>query len=75
MYNFQNQSAKRDLSAGQHFVAPVLRKKLNVSHLEGTVSGSSSAQSSPSTQVYSTSSSTQGSPKLYQDYGRKPTNV
>ncbi|XP_001600724.2 CSC1-like protein 2 isoform X2 [Nasonia vitripennis] len=42
----KSQSSKRDLSAGQHFVAPVLRKKLNVGSPEETVSGSTSVQSS-----------------------------
>ncbi|XP_058804912.1 calcium permeable stress-gated cation channel 1 [Phymastichus coffea] len=71
----KHQASKRDFSAGQHFVAPVLRKKLPVGSPEETISVSTSVPSSPSTRVYSTNSSAQGSPKLYQDYGRTPTNV
>ncbi|XP_014231038.1 CSC1-like protein 2 isoform X1 [Trichogramma pretiosum] len=71
----KNQSSKRDLSAGQHFVAPVLRKRLIVDSPDENISNSTSVQSSPSTRVYTTNSSNQGSPRLYQDYGREPTNV
>ena len=61
--------------AGENFVAPVLRKKITVNNIEETVSISMSTQSSPSTKVCSTSSSNQGSPKLYQAYGQEPANV
>ncbi|XP_029047997.1 calcium permeable stress-gated cation channel 1 isoform X1 [Osmia bicornis bicornis] len=65
----KSQALKRDLSAGQNFVAPVLRKK-QIS-LEETISTASNSDRnlvilrSPST------SSIQESPKLYQNYGKE----
>ncbi|EZA60651.1 hypothetical protein DMN91_007488 [Ooceraea biroi] len=60
------QAAKRDLSTGQNFVAPVLRK--NPTLLEETISTASNSEGNlPSPQ--NTTSSIQESPKLYQNYG------
>lgn len=59
---------KRDLSAGQNFIAPVLRTKQ--ASLEETISTSSNSNFSP-TSLKSTISSIQDSPKLYQDYGKE----
>ncbi|XP_076238836.1 transmembrane protein 63 isoform X2 [Calliopsis andreniformis] len=61
----KSQAIKRDLSAGQNFVAPVLRQKqLTLEEPAG-----SSDLNLPS--VMSTSSSIQESPKLYQNYGKE----
>ncbi|XP_072767766.1 calcium permeable stress-gated cation channel 1 isoform X2 [Anoplolepis gracilipes] len=60
------QIPKRDLSTGQNFVAPVLRK--NTISVEETVSTASNSEVNlPSPR--STTSSLQESPKLYQNYG------
>ncbi|CAL1679702.1 unnamed protein product [Lasius platythorax] len=60
------QVPKRDLSTGQNFVAPVLRK--NMIFLEETISSASNSEANlPSPR--STTSSIQESPKLYQNYG------
>lgn len=57
---------KRDLSTGQNFVAPVLRK--NMTSLEETISTASNSEANlPSPR--STTSSIPESPKLYQNYG------
>ncbi|XP_014480213.1 PREDICTED: CSC1-like protein 2 isoform X2 [Dinoponera quadriceps] len=58
------QAPKRDLSTGQNFVAPVLRK--NQSSMEETISTISDSNL-PSPR--STTSTLQESPKLYQNYG------
>ncbi|KAM0725865.1 Calcium permeable stress-gated cation channel 1 [Formica fusca] len=62
----KTQVPKRDLSTGQNFVAPVLRK--NMTSLEETISTASNSEANlPSPR--STTSSIQESPKLYQNYG------
>lgn len=62
----KTQAPKRDLSTGQNFIAPVLRK--NIITLEETISSASNSESNlPSPR--STTSSVQESPKLYQNYG------
>ncbi|XP_076635831.1 transmembrane protein 63 [Colletes latitarsis] len=65
----KTQAFKRDLSTGQNFVAPVLRKE-QIS-LEETVSdGLDSDRNLPSL-ITTTTSSVQESPKLYQNYGKE----
>ncbi|KMQ92237.1 transmembrane protein 63a-like protein [Lasius niger] len=60
------QVPKRNLSTGQNFVAPVLRK--NMIFLEETISSASNSEANlPSPR--STTCSIQESPKLYQNYG------
>ncbi|KAG7205790.1 hypothetical protein KM043_007735 [Ampulex compressa] len=62
------QAPKRDLSTGQNFIAPVLRRKQ--ASLEETISADSMLDLNlPSPR--STTSSIQESPKLYQDYGKE----
>lgn len=61
------QPPKRDLSAGQNFVAPVLRKKYGNCITEETLS----ACNSEITLSTDRSPSIQQSPKLYQNYGRE----
>lgn len=62
------QAPKRDLSTGQNFIAPVLRK--NQTSLEETIlTASNSEVNLPSPK--STTSSVEESPKLYQNYGRE----
>ena len=60
---------KRDLSVGQTFIAPVLRKKQT--SLEETISTSSNSDSSILSLRSTSVSSIQDSPKLYQDYGKE----
>ncbi|XP_011137889.1 CSC1-like protein 2 [Harpegnathos saltator] len=60
------QAPKRDLSTGQNFVAPVLRK--NQLSIEETISTASDSNL-PSPR--STTSTLQESPKLYQNYGNE----
>lgn len=63
------QPLKRDLSTGQNFVAPVLRKKQ--ASVEETISTASNLEDNlPSPRT--TTSSIQESPKLYQNYGKEP---
>ncbi|XP_018407611.1 PREDICTED: CSC1-like protein 2 isoform X2 [Cyphomyrmex costatus] len=57
---------KRDLSTGQNFVAPVLRK--NQISIEETISTASNSEINLPSPT-STTSSVQESPKLYQNYG------
>lgn len=64
------QAIKRDLSAGQNFVAPVLRQK-QIS-LEETISTRSNSDPNlPSLVSTSASVVLQESPKLYQNYGKE----
>ncbi|XP_003707570.1 transmembrane protein 63 isoform X1 [Megachile rotundata] len=65
----KTQVLKRDLSTGQNFVAPVLRKK--VISLEETVSTTSDSDLRLTSLRSTTASSMQESPKLYQDYGKE----
>lgn len=60
---------KRDLSAGQNFIAPVLRTKQT--SLEETISTGSNSNFTPTSLKSTSISSIQESPKLYQDYGKE----
>lgn len=60
---------KRDLSAGQNFIAPVLRKKQT--SLEETISIGTNSDLSPPSLRSTSASSIQDSPKLYQNYGKE----
>ncbi|XP_014214985.1 CSC1-like protein 2 isoform X2 [Copidosoma floridanum] len=51
----KSQNFKRDLSAGQHFVAPVLRKRRVIGCPEETISVSTTTQSSPNLSIRRTS--------------------
>ncbi|XP_017756966.1 PREDICTED: CSC1-like protein 2 [Eufriesea mexicana] len=66
---YKIQMQKRDLSAGQNFVAPVLRNKQN--SLEETISTASNSDLSPQCLRSSSVPSIQDDPKLYQDYGKE----
>ncbi|XP_043589915.1 calcium permeable stress-gated cation channel 1 isoform X2 [Bombus pyrosoma] len=66
---FKAQMQKRDLSAGQNFIAPVLRKKQT--SLEETISIGTNSDLSPPSLRSTSASSIQDSPKLYQDYGKE----
>lgn len=60
---------KRDLSAGQNFIAPVLRTKQ--ASLEETISTGSNSNLTPTSLKSTSISSIQDSPKLYQNYGKE----
>lgn len=63
------QTQKRDLSAGQNFIAPVLRQKQ--SSIEETISVNSNSDASPSSLRNANVCTIQESPKLYQNYGKE----
>ncbi|XP_020293493.1 CSC1-like protein 2 [Pseudomyrmex gracilis] len=65
----KSKAPKRDFSAGQNFVAPVLRK--NQTSIEETISVASNSEANLPSSRSTTSSlqSAQESPKLYQNYG------
>ncbi|XP_043261646.1 calcium permeable stress-gated cation channel 1 [Colletes gigas] len=66
----KTQALKRDMSAGQNFVAPVLRKEEIT--LEETVPDGVGSDHNLSSLILSTStSSVHESPKLYQNYGKE----
>ncbi|XP_034950764.1 CSC1-like protein 2 isoform X2 [Chelonus insularis] len=65
------QAMRRDLSNGQNFIAPVLKKTYGAYVTEETISVASNSEITLSTED-SNVSSIQNSPKLYQDYGRAP---
>ncbi|XP_015436121.1 PREDICTED: CSC1-like protein 2 [Dufourea novaeangliae] len=67
----KTQAVKRDLSGGQNFIAPALRKK-QVS-LEETVSNDTNSDLNMPSLSSTNTSSVKESPKLYQDYGKEST--
>ncbi|KOC64334.1 Transmembrane protein 63B [Habropoda laboriosa] len=65
----KTQTQKRDFTAGQNFVAPMLRNKQTT--LEEVVSIGSDFDLNPSSLTNTNASSVQENPHLYQDYGKE----